>query len=418
MRPRSRLGAARVRAVERGGFQQHGGGAVGDLGVEAAHDAGQRHRAIGRGDDGHVGRELARLAVERRELLALGRRTHDDVRHAVRARQLVEVERVQRLPQQEQDVVRHVHDVVDGAGARGRHALGQPVGARPHPHVADDARRVAAAAGRVGNLDAHLVGRRRRRCVLHEFALRVRHVGAIHRTHFARHARHAQAVGTVRRDFQVEHRVGQLEVLGDGRAHHGALGQDPDAVVIVPHAQLALRAAHAAARDAAQLRLLDPEIARQHGAHGGHRHLDARCDVRRAAHDLHGLVRAHVHRHDVHVVAVGVLLARLHIAHDHTVEGFARLLDRFHARARQIESVAERLEIGGHVHVFRQPFQRYFHTGFFLFSNLHRSSKVSEGFRGARYRGEGEGEAYFGTRALDLAARSGATGSRSVDGKF
>ena len=44
-----------------------------------------------------------------------------------------------------------------------------------------------------------------------------------------------------------------------------------------------------------------------------------------------------------------------------------------------------------------------------------RSSKVSEGFHGARDRGEADGEAYFGTRVIGIAARSGAMGSRSVD---
>ena len=358
--------AAGVRAIERGGLQQHRGGSLGDLGLEAAHDAGQRHGALGRGDDGHVGHELAVFAVERGEPLALGRRAHHDVRLAVRACQLVEVERVQRLAQQEQDVVRHVHDVVDGAGARGGHALGQPVGARAHLHALDDARRVAAAAGRVGDFHAHLVGRRGRVGVLHEVDLRALHVGAVHRAHLARHARHAEAVGAVRRDLEVEHRVGQLEVVGDGHAHRRVLGQDPDALVVAAHTQLALRAAHAAASDAAQLGLLDLEVAGQHRADGGHRHLDPLRDVRRAAHDLHRLARAHVHGDHVHVVAVGMLLARLHVAHDHAVERVARLLDRLHARARQIKPVAERLHVRRHVHILRQPFQRNLHQ-LFLF---------------------------------------------------
>ena len=131
--------------------------------------------------------------------------------------------------------------------------------------------------------------------------------------------------------------------------------------MIAAHPQLALRAAHAAAGNAAQLRFLDLEVARQHRAHGGHRHLDARRDVRRAAHDLHGFACAHVNRHDVQVVAVRVQLAGEHVPHDHPVERRAGPLHRLHARARQIEPIAERLRVRRHVHIFAQPLQRYFH---------------------------------------------------------
>ena len=43
--------------------------------------------------------------------------------------------------------------------------------------------------------------------------------------------------------------------------------------------------------------------------------------------------------------------------------------------------------------------------------------KVSEGFRGARYRGGGGAAAYFGTQGFGSAARLGATEARSV-GRF
>ena len=45
----------------------------------------------------------------------------------------------------------------------------------------------------------------------------------------------------------------------------------------------------------------------------------------------------------------------------------------------------------------------------------HLSDKVSEGSRGARHWRDREGEAYFGTRVLGLAARSGARELRSVE---
>ena len=286
--------AARAARLERGGLQQDVHRPVRDLGVQAAHDARERHGTeLRRGDDRHIGRERAILAVERSQALAFGGRAHHDMRHAVRILELVQVECVQRLAEQEQDIVRHVHDVVDGALADSRQALDHPVGARPDLDPADDARGVTRAAHRVLDGDPHRLVDGRRGGVQHELARhapeRALVVGAVHGAHLARHAHHGKAVGTVRRDLQVEHRVGELREIGDGHAYGRVLGQDPDARMIAAHPQLALRAAHAAAGNAAQLRLLDLEVARQHRAHGGHRHLDARRDVRRAAHDLHGV---------------------------------------------------------------------------------------------------------------------------------
>ena len=148
--------AARAARFERGGLQQDVHRPVRDLGIQAAHDACERHGAeLRRGDDRHVGRERAILAVERGQALAFGGRAHHDVRHAVRVLELVQVEGVQRLAEQEQDVVRHVHDVVDGALADSGQALDHPVGARAHLDPADDTRGVARAARRVLDGDLH-----------------------------------------------------------------------------------------------------------------------------------------------------------------------------------------------------------------------------------------------------------------------
>ena len=65
-------------------------------------------------------------------LLAFGGSANNDVCHAVGVLELVQVERVQRLAEQEQDVVRHVHDVVDGTLTDGSQALDHPIGAGAH----------------------------------------------------------------------------------------------------------------------------------------------------------------------------------------------------------------------------------------------------------------------------------------------
>lgn len=57
--------------VEAGTLDHHIDGVVLDLGIHAAHNAGQRHGALAVGDETHAGVERALLAVERRELLIL-----------------------------------------------------------------------------------------------------------------------------------------------------------------------------------------------------------------------------------------------------------------------------------------------------------------------------------------------------------
>ena len=369
--------AARARGapgLERGGFEQDVGRVVGDLGVEAAHHAGERHRAaLGRGDDGHVGGKRALDVVERGERAAVFGLADDHMGAAVFALQLVQVERMERLAEQEQDVVRHVDDVVDGALADRGEAFHHPVGRGPHLHAADDAGGIARAADAVldGDVDVVLAVFDEAELRGH-FRQRIVPVLAIHRAHLARKARDGEAVGAVRRDFQVEHRVGHVEVLGDGLAHRRVVGEDPDAVVVLADAQLALRTAHAAARDAAQLRLLDLEVAGQNRADRGDGELDARLDVRGAAHDLQRLFLPDVHRDDVHVVAVGVRFARLDVAHDHAIERGAERFHALDAGAGQIQLIAERLRVGRNLHVFAQPFQRYLHVFLFLECSLPR----------------------------------------------
>ena len=85
--------AVDVRADPVGGLHQHARRAVVDLGARAAHDAGDRRRALVVLDDEHLGVERADLVVERRDLLAVARAAD---REPV-ARDAVEVERVQRL---------------------------------------------------------------------------------------------------------------------------------------------------------------------------------------------------------------------------------------------------------------------------------------------------------------------------------
>ena len=107
---------------------------------------------------GHVRGERALLAVQRDELLAVARGAHHDVAAAVALGELAQVKGVERLTGEVHNVVGHVHDVVDRAPARGRHAPGQPLRRRADLDVADPRARCSAGRARVGDRHVHEVG--------------------------------------------------------------------------------------------------------------------------------------------------------------------------------------------------------------------------------------------------------------------
>ena len=317
-------------------LQQDIGGVVDDLAVQAAHHTRKRHGLITVGDKCRVGAQLALLAVESGELLPIASRLDAHVVLAVGAfRKRAQIEGVQGLAQLEQNVVAHVHDVVDGTRAHGSDALDEPLGARTHLHPAYDARRVARAQLGIGHLNVHEVGHILAADRTWHLAGRLvapRHV--VDGAHLAGKPAHGQLVGAVRGNLQIEHRVARAAPLGKGHAHRRVVRQLHDALVVGAQPQLARRADHARRHDAAQLALLYLHVARQHATHAGDGHLQTRAHVRGAAHNLQRFFGAHVHGRDVHMVGVGMRLAGQNMPHDHAVERVAELLHALDAHAR------------------------------------------------------------------------------------
>ena len=103
--------------IEAGTLDHHVDGVVLDLGIHAAHNAGQRHGTLAVGNQAHAGVEHALLAVEGRELLVLlGSADH----HAATALALgkgIQVKGVQGLTGEHHHVVGDVDDVVVRAHA-------------------------------------------------------------------------------------------------------------------------------------------------------------------------------------------------------------------------------------------------------------------------------------------------------------
>ena len=172
-------------------------------------------------------------------------------------------------------------------------------GLGPTLHAADNACRVAGAACLVSDGNTYLsingnsfLGKLQ---LASHFSQGAGIGNLVHGTHFACHAHHGKAVGAVRGNLKVEHRVGHLQVIGNGHARGSIVGEHPNALMVVAHAQLALGAAHAAACHAAQLRLLDFKVAGKHRADGGNGNLDARSDVReRRTRSARALPRPHL----------------------------------------------------------------------------------------------------------------------------
>ena len=122
---------------------------VGDLGVLAAHHAGETDRPLGVGDHEVVGSELAACAVERDELLPGARAADDDPAAGER----LSVVRVQRAAEREHHVVRDVDDVRDRAHPRADQPCLQPRRRLADRHVAQNARDEARARFEVVDRD-------------------------------------------------------------------------------------------------------------------------------------------------------------------------------------------------------------------------------------------------------------------------
>ena len=381
--------------VEAGALDHHVDGVVLDLGIHAAHNAGQRHGALAVGDETHAGVERAFLAVERRELLILlGGANH----HATPALALgkgVQVKGVQRLTGEHHHVVGDVDDVVVRTHAQGVEALDHPVGRRTDLHVTHDAGDVAVAQTLVGDLDGKLVVGRAAGFGLDGGQLNVE-IAVEDGAGLAGHADHGQAVGTVGRDLAVEHSITRAHVLGKRHAAGRVLGQDHDAGVVAAQAELARGAVHAHGHDAAELALLDLDVAGQLGADHGRDDVVAGLEVLRTADDLQRggvavgveVLVTHVDRAYIHMVAIGMRGLGENLGGHHVVEGLAHGIDRLDLGAGTDIFVRKGLRILRNIDHGLEPVVRNAHLTGLLSSvtpaiNRRKTPATETGFRGA-----------------------------------
>ena len=223
--PEGRRRAADGHAVEVGALKEDHRRIADDLAVRAAHHARDAHGLVLVADAEHIRRELAVVAVEGLNDLALTRGADDDPA-AVHAG---EVEGVHRLAVLEHDVVRNVHDVVDRAHAGVAQALAHPLRGGRDLHVLHHARGVARAKLAVLDLDVDQL-RDAAAAALDPGCVQLERA-AEGRACLAGKANDGKAVGTVGRDLELDHAVVIADDLRDVVAGLPIiLTQDEDAV--------------------------------------------------------------------------------------------------------------------------------------------------------------------------------------------
>ena len=212
-------------AVEAGGLEHHVGGVGDDLAVLAAHDARKAHGPGLVGDDQVVGIELAHLAVQGGQLLALLRPADDDSA----ALHIAVVEGVHGLAVLQHDVVGDIHDVVDGTHAHGAQPLPHPLGGGGDLHV----------AYHPGGVPGHQVGRRGlhvQQLGEHAGAAALHHRlvegerGVVGGGHLPGQADDGQAVGPVGGDLKLHYMVVGVDDGLEIVAGLAVLAEDEDAV--------------------------------------------------------------------------------------------------------------------------------------------------------------------------------------------
>ncbi len=311
--------------------------------------------------------ERALLAVERDDLFALGGVADDDLG----AGEFLRVEGVHGLAVFEHHIVADIDDVVDRTQADGGEAALDPLGRGADLHAGDDRGGVERAIVRAGDAHAReqigarlggdLGGR--------EGNLRVAELLLEPCGEFAGDAEVAEGVGAVGRNLDVEDGVAGGKHVVDRRAEGGLAGEDEQALGVLGDGELLGGAHHAGGKLAADLGLLDDEVAGEDGAGERDGHAFAGVAIGRAADDGADAAvgGADVDGADGELVGVGVFVAGEDLADDDIGElGRAGVDDLLDLEADEGDGAGD-LVVGdaGEVDVVLEPGAGEFHLKIF-----------------------------------------------------
>ena len=210
--------------------------------------------------------------------------------HAQRATgHLVRVKDVQRAVAVIGEEVRHIHEERDRPQPDRPQRILQPNRRWPVFHPPDHATIKDRALIQRILINAH--GNGARETARHRFCIACLQRAKPTCGQIARNPAHAQSIGPVRRDRNLDHRVHLGRIICrqpiDKALPHLARGQLNDAVMLIRQLHLTLRGHHAKALDAADLAHTNGRINPRHIDAGlGHHHGDALTGIGRAADDL------------------------------------------------------------------------------------------------------------------------------------
>jgi hypothetical protein len=348
-------GSADALGLEIRALENDVGRAFRHAGIGSAHHTRKRNGALGVGDDEVLRLQSVGFAVESGERFARPRGTHLQVAAKFRG-----VERMQRLSSFQQDVVRHVDDVIDRTKPDGFEFPAEPIGRRADFNAGDAASGVEWAEFLV--LDPNPLGRR-------WLSWQFRHMGrsrerfrrlAGQRCHFARHADVAEQVGAVGRDLEVEDGVA-LEEFADGRADSCFSRQNEETFGIFAEAELVGAAEHALAFDAAKFADFDGEIAGEFCAGQGERDFVPDLVVLRAADNLARGAGSVVDLADTEAVGLRVLHGFFDLGDDDVGDGAAGRFEAFDFHAGHGEERDQCIDGRRQLDQFTEPIERDFH---------------------------------------------------------
>ena len=175
------------------------------------------------------------------------------------------------------------------------------------------------------------------------------------------HATHAQAIGAVRRDGDVDQRVVEPGIFREGETQRRIFGKLNDAIMLVRQAKLAFRDQHAVGVLAADRALFQVDAgAGDMAADRGEHALHAGARVRRATDHLHDFL-AGIDLADPQPVGIGMLLSGDDMGDSEGGEGGGAILHAFDLKADHGERADDLLQRGIGVEMLLQPGQGEFH---------------------------------------------------------
>ena len=186
------------------------------------------------------------------------------------------------------------------------------------------------------------------------------------RSEVARYAFHPHAIGPVGGDRHLDDRAGAA-ILGEGGADRRIAGQLDDPVMLLAQLQLADRAHHAVALDAADRALAQRHaIGRHHRAGQAQHALDPGAGVGRAAHHLHRRTAVHIRAGDdaqhLQLVGIGMRRGAHHLGDAEARQPLGRIVDPLDLQPDRVQRRGDLGQCGLGVEEGAQPFDRNLHA--------------------------------------------------------